>query len=286
VTALPLLPGLLLLLCACAGVFVNPDIAGGRQAGPNQQEIALCARDNREDRVIQAIADTGTARFPERDYYWLQNHFAFILRQFHTPGSPQTDPDIDYMPPKDITRLADRENPRFDSLAFLQNAFSGGYSLYVMRACPAAALVCCVQSNLPVLIFGTLTFKWNIGKRALVDAGGQKTIFRKFDSFDIVYGYQKLTGLSQRLPGQSDDDEYMFLLRSKRNFKAGLRKLLSDRAVSLYGGAPVGSNWWIHDVFMVLPEKTALDSVEARLEAAGAGLGQAQLMLPALEKVF
>jgi hypothetical protein len=151
-----------------------------------------------------------------------------------------------------------------------------------------------LRHEIPVLIFGTLTYKKRFYKvRAdVVDTLPEKTlpnklqksVFRKINTFDIIYGYIRERGPFQHLPGE-EMERYHFDLRSQLKVKSAASKNLINRASSLVGGHPVGSHWLIQAIFIVLPKERSVDDLQKTLAVLAKKMQYTEPLAP-LKKVL
>lgn len=249
------------LFCGCAGLFRNPDLAPGASvAYMPYHRLSLPEISNEEERIYRQQGDTGVARIPEHDFYWMQGNLLCLAASFARPDST-CDPLRFVSFTKDITRKEQMYTPEFSPDSLLDPLKSLGLALYALDNCPQELMRALLINNQPVLVFGTLLYKKRLTRKTEgpdMDAQRSK-ILRKITTFDIVYGYSRMTGPSQRLPGEGGD-EYLFELRTRRNFKARVGQGLINHALTPYGGMPIGSNWLVERVYLVFPQEKDFDA--------------------------
>ena len=275
-----------LLFCCCAGVFRNPDLASGVPGSPPPfHRIALPEISNHEELLYSQAGDTGVARLPEHDYYWMQGNFLCLVRGFYSPAAP-CDPLVFSPPEKDITRYEDLDSPPVDLEGFLRPLGRDSLRLYGLSACPVELLCAVLLNDTPALISGILHYKKKLIQRTLEPDPNavRRTLLRRFRTLDIVAGYSRMTGPSQRMPGETGE-EYLFELRGRRNFKARAEAGLVNHALTLYGNAPVGSHWLIERIYIVLPGDRNFDEWWKRIEETVLKFGY-RTPLPIPEKIF
>jgi hypothetical protein len=274
--ALLIIAGLSFLIGSCAGVFKNPDLASGAAgSSPPFHRITFPEVSNHEGLLYSQTGDTGVARLPEHDYYWMQGNFLCLIRGFYAPAAP-CDPLIFSPSEKDITRYEDMDSPPVDLEGFLEPLRQDSLRLYGLSACPVELLCAILLNDAPALITGILHYKKRL-------ATGRQ-ILRRVRTFDIIYGYSRMTGPSQRMPGETGE-EYLFELRGRKNFKAGAEGGLVSHALTLYGNAPIGSHWLIERIYIVPPGDRNFDEWWKRIEETVLKF-EYRAPLPMPEKIF
>jgi len=270
------------LFFSCASIFRNPDIV-------HNSPLLYAARHRcdlpplslKEERIYWERGDSGLSRIPEHDFYWMQFNFLDVLLSYHLPGLPPLAEET-FPGQKNITRYLNGRGPDIDPSIFLKSVAERGFAVYAMDVCPARCAAVYVKSGLPLLLYGTMFYK---KRYAPVDTVSEtpECVIRKLETFDVLYGYQLLMGPSQHLPGEGGD-EYLLELRGRTNLKSYADNDLINRAVTLYGGAPIGSNFLVEKVYVVLPADKTPAAYEPVLSENAAKLGYAG-PLPAWVKV-
>ena len=275
-----------LLFCCCAGVFRNPDLVSGVPGSlPPFHRIALPEVSNHEGLLYSQTGDTGVTRLPEHDYYWMQGNFLCLVRGFYAPAAP-CDPLIFSPPEKNITRYEDMDSPPVDLEGFLQPLRQDSLRIYGLSACPVELLCAILLNDAPALITGILHYKKRLtqGIHTPEFAADRQNLLRRIRTLDIIYGYSRMTGPSQRMPGETGE-EFLFELRGRKNFKARAEAGLVNHALTLYGNAPVGSHWLIERIYIVLPGDRNFDEWWKRIEETVLKF-EYRAPLPMPEKMF
>jgi len=287
----------LLFFFSCSGIFVNPDLAGGKtppSAGVFRVTLPLI--DPNEDLLYRALKDSGVGRIPEHDFYRMQETYMNLAARAARPDLPFlffADTVVD----KDITRTYNYDSPAISPLRYLETMADEGLSVYEIPSCPVALACAYLQSDIPIVMYGTVIIKKRYQKtrgeyntdtvyKAPLNLKGEinTQVYRKLVTFDLITAYVRLTGPSQNLPDENPE-ETLFETRSHLNFKVRSGKSLRNAALSLYGGAPAGSSWVISNLYVFVPREMTAEKIVEKIKPAAAQTGLPG-DVPVPEKVF
>ncbi|MFH0920469.1 MAG: hypothetical protein V1913_08905 [Fibrobacterota bacterium] len=278
-----LLPCALMIL-SCAGVFTNPDLRDGVIVS-RTREVPLPPADPDEELLFRALKDTGFARIPEHDFYRMQETFLNLAARAALPARPFLS-FADTAAAKDITRTYNYDSPSFRPLRYLETVVGNDLSVYELRACSVPLLCTYLRAGIPVLAYGTVFVKksfyknpglYNTNATDYPESPGlqgdvSQRLFRKLTTFELVTGYSKPEGPSQTLPGETGE-AYLFSVRSRLNFMARADRSMIDMALTLTGGAPLGSNWLFSNFYVMVKRGVTADAITERLKPFAAQVG-------------
>jgi hypothetical protein len=271
----PLFPCFLVLFAGCAGVFQNPDLKSGMDPAAATYRCALPPVDPVTLQIFNAFRDTGVVRLPEHEYYLLQDEVLNCAMQAGRPGFPRRN-FTDSIGQKDITRTYTFDSPSIDSSRYLRQFWADSFAVYRLDSCGTELLRAFIRNNVPVLIQGTVTIKKGLAQNPDVpreDGNVVNTLFRRFETFDLIYGYQKAMGPSQYLPGEMGD-QFVFSMRSTLDFRASEKREIRDRILTLIGGAAFrNSAWLIKSLYVVLPQEKPLRDIYPKILATATAWG-------------
>ncbi len=122
-----------------------------------------------------------------------------------------------------------------------------------------------IRNSVPVIIYGMVTIKKHLPSSSDIEAVEMnRSLLRKFETFDVVYGYQKTMGPTSRLPGE-EGDEFVFNTRSTLDFKIFTKKELINHALNLYGSKEINSIWLLQNMFIILPYDRSIKELFSKI---------------------
>lgn len=259
------------LFSFCGTVFVNPDLAGGQKPDTLAQYTIekLVVSTQIEQQIISQFRDTGVTQIPESDFFEWQDRVLNALL-----GVYQNNPTLEF--PSEtrgpVLRVDNLDNPRFSADHFYQFLQNKNIQLCTLSVTEPLVVRAVLRTGVPLLTYGQLHYKRKIPRSESNDSlfveDKAVSLFRRHETFDLIYGYSRLLGPQSRLPGEAGP-KFLYTMRSSFDFSSFEGEPLKDHSLTIYGKGNQ-SRWIFSNILIPVASREAIGDLTDRINAEAA----------------